>query len=94
VKFFHYISKFLDSTDASVSLRNAVFALVMIAGVLYLGADLATGIIARRVGISSEWNMAFGILTTAATGSKLIGQRLAAKTTSDTPADEKKDVIE
>jgi hypothetical protein len=88
VKFIAYLQKFLDSTDTTASLRNAAFALVMVAGVLYLGADLVNGIARRGVGITSDWNMAFGILTAAATGSKLIGQKLTK------PSGDDKDVKE
>lgn len=82
MKFIAYLQKFLDSTDATASLRNAAFALVMVSGVLFLGADL------HRHGIRSDWNVALGILTTAATGSKLIGQKLTK------PSGDDKDVKE
>ncbi len=88
MKLFAYLQKFLDSTDTTASLRNAAFALVMVSGVVYLGADLVTGIVKRGVGITSDWNMAFGILTTAATGSKLIGAQIARKS-AETSAEDK-----
>jgi len=71
-----YLKKFFDSTDGSASLRNAAFALVVVSGILYLGAELVVGLVRYGHGVTSDWNMGFGILAGAVTGSKLIGQHL------------------
>lgn len=73
---FSYIKKFFDSTDGSASLRNAAFALVVAAGVIYLGAELVVGLVRYGHGISADWNVGFGILVGGVTGSKLVGQHL------------------
>ena len=70
-----YVKKFFDSTDATASLRNAAFALVVVAGVIYLGAQLVVGLIKTGVGINGDWNMGFGILVGAAAGTKIAGNR-------------------
>ncbi len=88
---FAYLRKFLDSTDATASLRNAAFALVIVAGVVYLGAQLVVGLVKTGVGITGDWNMGLGILAGAVTGSKLLGQKLH----NDAPdPDARKDVTE
>jgi hypothetical protein len=73
---FTFLKKFVDLTDPTASLRHAMFALCMTSGVVYLGVDLVVGEVKRGVGITSEWNVAFGILLSAATTSKLVGQKL------------------
>jgi hypothetical protein len=87
----NYLKKFFDANDGTASLRNAAFALVMIAGVVYLGAQLVVGFVKTGIGITAEWNVGFGILTGAATGSKLLGQKL--HNTAET-GDSQKDVQE
>jgi hypothetical protein len=72
---FQYVKKFFDSTDATASLRNAAFAVVMIAGVIYLAVDLVVGLIKTGIGITGDWNMGFGILVGAAAGTKIAGAR-------------------
>lgn len=88
----NYLKKFFDSNDGTASLRNAAFALVMLAGVIYLGAQLAVGLVKTGIGITTDWNVGFGILTGAATGSKLLGQKLHNSATA--PDDPQKDVQE
>lgn len=88
----NYLKKFFDSNDGTASLRNAAFALVVIAGVVYLGAELVVGLVKIGRGITTEWNVGFGILTGAATGGKLLGQKLHNDSTA--PADTQKDVTE
>lgn len=78
-----YVKKFLDSTDATASLRNAAFGLVIVAGVIYLGADLVVRLVKTGVGITGDWNMGFGILTGAAAGTKIAGNRKTAPTGDD-----------
>lgn len=78
----NYLKKFFDSNDGTASLRNAAFALVILAGVVYLGAQLAVGLMKTGVGITTDWNVGFGILTGAATGSKLLGQKLHNQSTA------------
>lgn len=81
---FAYLKKFFDSTDATASLRNAAFALVVTAGVLYLGAQLVVGLIKTGIGITGDWNMGFGILVGGVTGAKIAG-----KVSPQAPADAK-----
>jgi hypothetical protein len=92
VKPLSYLKKFFDSNDGTASLRNAAFALVIVAGVVYLGAELVVGLVKTGTGITGDWNMGFGILTGAATGSKLLGQKLHNDSTA--PDDMQKDVKE
>ena len=89
IKLFLYAQRFLDPTDTSASLRHAMFALVMVAGVLFLGIDLTTGIVKRGTGISSDWCVAFGILAASATGGKLLGQKLGNDANNNNPPDVK-----
>jgi hypothetical protein len=77
-----YAKKFFDNTDATASLRNAAFALVVGAGVIFLGAQLIVGLIKTGTGITGDWNMGLGILTGAAAGTKIAGNR-------DRPTDDK-----
>jgi len=88
----NYLKKFFDSNDGTASLRNAAFALVVIAGVVYLGAQLAVGLAKTGTGITGDWNMGLGILVGAVTGSKLLGQKLHNDSTA--PADPQKAVQE
>lgn len=83
---FAYLKKFFDSTDATASLRHAAFALVVVAGVLYLGAQLVVGLVKTGNGITGDWNMGFGILSGAVTGAKIAG-KVAPK--DPDPADDK-----
>ena len=46
----------------SETLRHAMYGLVMTAGTLYLGMDLANAILRHNAGITSDWNFGFGIL--------------------------------
>jgi hypothetical protein len=88
----NYLKKFFDSNDGTASLRNAAFALVIVAGIIYLGAQLVVGLVKTGTGITADWNMGLGIIATAATGSKLIGQAIHNESTD--PADTQKDVKE
>lgn len=87
-----YFKKFFDSNDGTASLRNAAFGLVIVAGVTYLGADLIVAIARGARGVTSDWNFGFGILTGAATGSKLMGQKLHNDATD--PGDPEKKAVE
>ncbi len=69
-----YVKKFFDSTDATASLRNAAFALVVVSGVVYLGAQLTVGLVKTGIGINGDWNVGFGILASAATSAKIAGK--------------------
>lgn len=80
---FGYLKKFFDTTDPTASLRHAMFALVMIAGVLYLGAELVVGLVKRGTGMSGDWNVGFGILASATTGAKIAGKAPAPKADDD-----------
>jgi len=79
---FAYLKKFFDSTDATASLRNGAFALVVVSGVIYLGVQLIVGLVKTGVGITGDWNMGFGILTGAVTGAKIAG-KVAPQTPDD-----------
>jgi hypothetical protein len=89
IKLFLYAQRFLDPTDTSASLRHAMFALVVVAGVLFLAIDLGTGIVIRGIGISSDWCVAFGILAAAVTGGKLLGQKFGNGANNNNPPDVK-----
>jgi hypothetical protein len=71
---FVYLKKFFDTTDPTASLRHAMFALVVVAGVLYLGAELVVGLVRHGSGITGDWNMGFGILVGGVTGAKIAGK--------------------
>jgi hypothetical protein len=88
----NYLKKFFDSNDGTASLRNAAFALVIVAGIIYLGAQLVVGLVKTGTGITADWNMGLGIIATAATGSKLIGQAIHNEATD--PSDTQKGVKE
>lgn len=80
-----YIKRLLDTTDATASLRHFAFLVVVIAGVIFLGADLAVGLVKRGFGISSEWNFTFLTLTGAVTGSKIAGMKKPDGTAIEAP---------
>lgn len=88
---FAYLKKFFDSTDATASLRHAAFALVVVAGVVYLGAQLIVGLVKTGIGITADWNMGFSILIGSVTASKLVGQKLH---NAGAPDDAEKDAKE
>lgn len=71
---FAYLKKFFDTTDPTASLRHAAFALVVVAGVVYLGAELVVGLVKHGTGITGDWNMGFGILVGGVTGAKIAGK--------------------
>lgn len=79
-----YLKKFFDSTDATASLRNAAYALVVLSGVVYLGAELVVGLVKFGRGITGDWNVGFGILTGAATSAKIAG-KVAPKSSDPDP---------
>jgi hypothetical protein len=85
-----YLKKFFDSTDATASLRNAAFALVVVSGVVYLGAELVVGLVKFGRGITGDWNIGFGILSGAATSAKIAG-KVAPKAPAPDPTDDGKD---
>ncbi len=68
-----YLKKLLDTTDATASLRHFAFLIVVIFGVIFLGAELTVGLIKRGSGMTSDWNFGFLTLTGAVTGSKIAG---------------------
>lgn len=87
-----YLKKFFDSNDGTASLRNAAFAVVVLAGVVFLGAQLTVGLVKSGKGITGDWNVALGIIAGAVTGSKLVGQKLHNDSTA--LGDSQKDVTE
>ena len=77
LKAFQYVQRFLDPTDAKASMRHLMFALVMCSGVVFLAADLIGRMWRGNAGITSDWNMALGILAASATGGKVLGAKTA-----------------
>lgn len=61
-----YLQKFLDASDPTGSLRHAAYALVVICACGWLTWDMIRG------PITSEWNVAFGLLLAAVTTSKVM----------------------
>lgn len=83
---FSYLKKLLDSTDATASLRHFAFLIVVIFGVIALGAEEVVGLVKHGAGITSEWNFGFLTLAGAATGSKIAGARQRPEDTATTEA--------
>jgi hypothetical protein len=77
LKAFQYVQRFLDPTDAKASMRHLMFALVMCSGLVFLAADMVARLWRGGVGITSDWNMALGILAASATGGKVLGAKNA-----------------
>lgn len=74
-KAFQYVQRFLDPTDAKASMRHLMFALVMCSGVVFLAADMTVRLWNGGAGITSDWNVALGILAASATGGKVFGAK-------------------
>jgi hypothetical protein len=62
-----YLGRFLDQTDPTASLRHAAYAVVVVFALGWLTWDMIRG------PITSEWNVAFGLLMAAVTTGKLVG---------------------
>lgn len=63
------ILRYLDATDPTSSLRHAAYALVVLFACGWLTWDMIRG------PITSEWNVAFGMLLAAVTTGKIVGPR-------------------
>lgn len=63
---FEYLKKFLNSTDPEASLKHAAYAVVISASVGWLTWDMIRG------PITTEWNVAFGLLLGAVTTAKVV----------------------
>lgn len=63
-----YLAKFLSAADPSASLRHAAYALVVLFSCGWLTWDMIRG------PITTEWNIAFGLLIGAVTTGKLVGK--------------------
>lgn len=63
----NYLSRLIDATDDSASLRHAAYAVVVVCALGWLTWDMVRG------PITSEWNVAFGLLLAAVTTGKLVG---------------------
>ena len=61
-----YLRKFLNATDPEASLKHAAYALVIVSAVGWLTWDMIRG------PITSEWNIAFGLLLGAVTTAKVV----------------------
>ncbi len=64
-----YLLRLLSATDASASLKHAAFAVVVVAGVVWLSWSL------HREGLTANWSWAFGALLTAVTGAKVLSRQ-------------------
>ena len=62
-----YLARFLDQTDPTASLKHAAYALVVGCACCWLTWDMIRG------PITSEWNVAFGLLLAAVTTGKIVG---------------------
>lgn len=63
-----YLARFLNASDPTASLRHAAYAVVVCAGVFWLTWDMIRG------PITSEWNVAFGLLLGAVVTGKIVGK--------------------
>lgn len=63
-----YLKRFLDAADPSASLRHAAYAIVVVFACGWLTWDMIRG------PITSEWNVAFGLLLAAVTTGKIAGK--------------------
>jgi hypothetical protein len=63
-----YLARFLDAADPRASLRHAAYALVVACACGWLTWDMIRG------PITSEWNVAFGLLLAAVTTGKIAGK--------------------
>ena len=61
-----YLRKFLNATDPEASLKHAAYAVVIVSAVGWLTWDMIRG------PITSEWNIAFGLLLGAVTTAKVV----------------------
>jgi hypothetical protein len=76
---FSYFKQLLNPSDTTASLRHAMFGATVLASILYLGIDLGVRLYRHNEGINTDWNIAFGILTSSACGAKILGQQIATK---------------
>ena len=63
-----YLSRFLDATDPSASLRHAAYAAVVGASMVWLTYGL------HHEGMTGNWVAAFGLLLTGVTTGKVLGK--------------------
>ena len=61
-----YLKRFLNSADPEASLKHAAYALVICSAVGWLTWDMIRG------PITTEWNVAFGLLLGAVTTAKVV----------------------
>ncbi len=64
-----YLRRFLDTTDPTASLRHLTYGAVVAFACGWLTWDMIRG------PITSEWNVAFGLLLTAVTTGKIAGKQ-------------------
>ena len=62
-----YLARFVDKTDPTASLKHLAYAAVVSGGCFWLTWDMLRG------PITSEWNVAFGLLLGAVTTGKIVG---------------------
>jgi len=63
-----YLLRLLNASDTSVSLKHAAFAVVIVAGIVWLTYGL------HHEGLTPNWVAAFASLLAAVTGAKLLGR--------------------
>ena len=63
-----WLKKLLSATDAEASLKHAAYAVVIVSAIGWLTWDMIRG------PITSEWNVAFGLLLGAVTTAKVMKQ--------------------
>lgn len=61
-----WFQRLLDASDPTASLRHAAYAVVVVGGFFWLTWDMIRG------PITSEWNVAFGLLLGAVTTAKAL----------------------
>jgi len=66
----NWLKSLLNATDPTVSMRSVAFGLVALSAIFWLTWDMIRG------PITSEWNVAFGLLLTAVTTSKVMSSEV------------------
>lgn len=68
----NYLARFLSAADTTASLKHAAYALVVVCSCVWLTWDMIRG------PITSEWNVAFGLLLGAVVTGKVWGKKVEA----------------
>ena len=72
----NYLARFLNAQDSTASLKHAAYGLVVLCGCFWLTWDMIRG------PITSEWNVAFGLLLGAAVTGKVWGKPVGVEAPS------------